>query len=74
MADLSFETDIKPLFRDKDRQAMMFAFDLHEYASVRDNAADILAEVESGNMPCDAPWAPEQVETFRAWKDGGASP
>lgn len=71
MADLSFETDIKPLFRDKDRQAMMFAFDLHEYAAVRDNADDILARIEDGSMPCDAPWTAEQMETFRSWKDGG---
>lgn len=74
MADLSFETDIKPLFRDKDRQAMMFAFDLYEYAAVRDNAADILAIVEAGDMPCDGAWPAENVEAFRAWKDGGANP
>lgn len=74
MADLSFETDIKPLFRDQDRQAMLFAFDLHAYAAVRDNAADILAVVQDGSMPCDSPWPPERVETFRSWKDGGANP
>ena len=74
MADLSFETDIKSLFRDKDRQAMMFAFDLHEYAAVRDNATDILAMVESGDMPCDGAWTPDQVGAFRSWKDGGANP
>jgi len=53
---------------------MLFAFDLHAYAAVRDNAADILAVVQDGSMPCDAPWPPERVETFRSWKDGGANP
>lgn len=53
---------------------MMFAFDLHEYAAVRDNAGDILEAVEGGSMPCDAPWSPEQIEAFRSWKDGGTNP
>ena len=31
---LSFELDIRPLFRDKDRNAMLKAFDLWSYADV----------------------------------------
>jgi hypothetical protein len=30
---LSFETDIRPLFRTKDRDSMLAAFDLFDYAS-----------------------------------------
>ena len=35
---LSFERDIKPLFRTKDRDAMQAAFDLFEYEDVVENA------------------------------------
>jgi hypothetical protein len=70
---LSFETDIKPLFRDKDRDKMMFAFDLHQHPQVRDNADDILAQLESGEMPCDGAWPAENVEKFRTWVQEGMS-
>jgi hypothetical protein len=63
----SFERDIKPLFRLDDREVMEFAFDLHRYEDVRDNAALILERLEDGSMPCDGPWPDEQVERFRAW-------
>ena len=47
---LSFATDIRGLFRDFDREAMlMFAdFDLHRYEDVRDHADAILARIEDG--------------------------
>jgi len=32
---LSFEQDIKPLFRESDRRAMDFAFDLWDYQDVQ---------------------------------------
>ena len=35
---LSFERDIKPLFRAKDRDSMLTAFDLFDYDDVVDNA------------------------------------
>jgi hypothetical protein len=70
----SFERDIRPLFREEDREAMEFVFDLHRYDDVRDNAALILERIEDGSMPCDAEWPPEQIERFRAWIEAGASP
>ena len=69
---MSYETDIRPLFREGDRTAMLFAFDLWSHAEVRDNADAILERLEEGTMPCDAAWPAEQVETFRAWVDAGA--
>lgn len=50
---LSFERDIKPLFRAKDRDSMMAAFDLFDYGDVVDNADAIVGSLRSGQMPCD---------------------
>jgi hypothetical protein len=76
MADgtLSFEDDIKPLFRERDRERMEWAFDLWDYNAVKDNAAQILERLEDGDMPCDGAWPEEQVATFRRWANGGTPP
>ena len=68
---LSFERDIKPLFRAKDRDSMLSAFDLFDYADVSDNADAIVGAVRSGQMPCDGPWPADQVDTLQQWIDGG---
>lgn len=67
----SFAQDIRPLFRADDRDTMEWAFDLHSYESVRENAAAILERLEDGSMPCDGEWPPEQIERFRAWIAAG---
>jgi hypothetical protein len=71
---LSFERDVKPLFRERDKGAMSFMFDLWSYDDVSANADAILDEVESGSMPCDAPWDADRVETFRRWTAEGKAP
>jgi len=68
---VSFERDVKPLFRERDRGAMASSFDLWSYEDVSANADAILGELESGSMPCDGPWDAERVETFRRWAQGG---
>ena len=68
---LSFERDIKPLFREKDRGAMMQAFDLFDYADVSDNADAIVGSVRSGQMPCDGAWPDADVEKLQQWIDAG---
>jgi hypothetical protein len=70
----SFERDIRPLFRTDDREAMEFAFDLHSYEDVRENAGGILERLEDGSMPCDGEWPEERVALFRAWMDEGLAP
>ncbi len=45
---LSFARDIKPLFREDDRNAMDFAFDLWDYQDVSNNADGILERLEDG--------------------------
>lgn len=67
----SFANDIRPLFREKDVKAMNFRFDLSDYGDVKENADGILETVESGSMPCDEPWGPEQVETLKTWISEG---
>jgi hypothetical protein len=67
----SFESDIKPLFRESDRSAMSFAFDLWSYDDVSANATAILGKLKSGSMPCDAPWDAGRVDTFAHWVDTG---
>jgi len=52
MAGPAFAQDIKPLFREKDRNSMIGRFDLWSYQDVRDNASGILAVLRSGTMPC----------------------
>lgn len=68
---MGYETDIKPLFRAKDRSAMIKHFDLWSYGDVKANADAIYAEVSSGGMPCDDAWPAEKVATFKAWMDAG---
>jgi hypothetical protein len=70
---LGFEADIKPLFRDKDRESMRRAFDLWSYADVVAHADAIAERLSDGTMPCDGAWPPAQVEQFRRWVQEGAA-
>jgi hypothetical protein len=70
-AKLSFERDIKPLFRAKDRDSMLTAFDLFEYEDVVDNADAILGSLRSGQMPCDGPWPDADVDKLQQWIELG---
>lgn len=67
----SFEQDIKPLFREYDRENMTYSFDLWKYEDVKDHADDILDRLEEGDMPCDGPWPDEHIALFRSWMDAG---
>ena len=69
--ELSFERDIKPLFRTKDRDSMMQAFDLFDYDDVVENADAIVGSLRSGQMPCDGAWPAGQVDTLQQWVDQG---
>jgi hypothetical protein len=63
----SYAADIKPLFRERDRGAMLRHFDLWSYDDVVENKDAILAQVAAGTMPCDGRWSATQVELFRSW-------
>jgi len=68
---VSFETDIKPMFRELDQQSMQAAFDLWSYDDVSRHADAILGQLEAGTMPCDGAWPETQVDLFRRWTESG---
>jgi hypothetical protein len=68
---LSFETDVKPMFRERDRSSMEFAFDLWSHDDVSEHADAILARLNAGTMPCDGGWPRSQVDLFQRWVENG---
>jgi CDGSH-type Zn-finger protein/truncated hemoglobin YjbI len=66
---VSFDAHIKPLFREKDRQSMSFAFDLWSEDDVRTHAAGILDRLRNGSMPCDGPWPEAWIALFQRWTE-----
>jgi hypothetical protein len=69
---ISFAQDIKPLFREGDRESMKWAFDLWSHDDVATNGDAILGRLRNGSMPCDGAWPGEQVELFQRWVNAGA--
>jgi len=67
----TFDSDIKPLFRESDRDAMIRAFDLWSFADVKANADAILGAVRSGSMPCDRAWPEDRVDLLQRWIESG---
>ncbi len=72
--DLSFATDIKPLFRAYDRDSMLRSFDLWSVTDVAAHGEEIAARLRDGSMPCDGPWPDAHVTLFTQWLAGGAAP
>jgi hypothetical protein len=70
----TFDRDIKPLFRERDRSSMLAAFDLWSFDDVKRNAGAILEAVRSGSMPCDGAWRGENVDLLERWVEAGAEP
>lgn len=66
---ISFEADIKPLFRARDQASMQKMFDLWSYDDVKTHAGAIVDAVRNGSMPCDDAWPGAKVETFQRWID-----
>ena len=71
---LSFERDIRPLFREKDRDSMLKAFDLWSHTDVVTHQDPIAAQLAKGTMPCDGAWPAERVADFRRWIAEGSPP
>jgi hypothetical protein len=70
---IGFASDIKPLFRERDRSAMRGAFDLWSHDDVLAHGQAILGHLEAGTMPCDGAWPAEQVSLFEHWLAQGGS-
>jgi hypothetical protein len=73
---ISFATDIRPLFRQMDINAMKTAagFDLSSYDDVSERAEGIFARLKAGEMPCDHAWPPARVQLFAEWIGSGKQP
>jgi hypothetical protein len=61
----------RPLFRERDRQSMKFAFDLWSYDDVGTRADDVLERLRNGSMPCDGAWPEEKIQVFQRWIESG---
>ena len=66
---VSFETHVKPLFRQVDRQSMRSHFDLWSHDDVSQHADAIFDRLQAGTMPCDGAWPRAQVELFQRWAE-----
>jgi len=71
---VSFDAHVKPMFRERDRRSMQFAFDLWSLDDVRANAQAILERVRAGTMPCDGAWPKERVDVFDRWVQSSMNP
>jgi CDGSH-type Zn-finger protein/truncated hemoglobin YjbI len=71
---VGFEAHVRPLFRERDRASMRFAFDLWSSADVRDHATEILERLRNGTMPCDGAWPQAWTEVFQRWAASGFQP
>ncbi len=68
-----FEADIRPLFRESDRESMRRAFDLWSYDDVVAHGEAIAGRLKDGSMPCDGAWPAERVSLFERWLSEGAA-
>jgi CDGSH-type Zn-finger protein/truncated hemoglobin YjbI len=71
---VGFAAHIKPLFRERDRQSMSFAFDLWSFEDVSSRAAEILSRLRDGSMPCDGAWPEAKIDVFQRWASTGLRP
>jgi hypothetical protein len=78
----SFQSDILPLFTDRDVRAMSKAFNLASYDDVKKHAAviyDRLRGIQGSVMPPppprgEGPWSQARIELFARWMADGYQP
>jgi CDGSH-type Zn-finger protein/truncated hemoglobin YjbI/ferredoxin len=71
---VQFETHVRPLFRERDRTSMLFAFDLWSRDDVQRRAAGIAERLRNGTMPCDGAWPKAWTDVFQRWAESGFRP
>jgi len=71
---LSFERDIRPLFREMDRASMLKAFDLWSHSDVVVHQDPIGSRLANGTMPCDGAWPNDRIALFQRWIAEGSEP
>jgi hypothetical protein len=78
----SFQTDILPLFTERDIQAMSKAFNLASYADVKAHAAAIYDRIRGIGGPVmppppprgEGPWPQTRIDLFAQWIADGYQP
>jgi hypothetical protein len=78
----SFQTDIRPLFTERDIQGMKKGFDLTSYDEVKAHAAaiyDRIRGIGGALMPPppprgEGPWPQARIELFAKWIADGCPP
>lgn len=60
---LSFARDIRLPFQARDRDSMLSAFDLFEYADAAMHADATVGCLRSGQMPCGGAWPASRSDT-----------
>ena len=68
---LRFESDIRPLFRERDRDSMRRHFDLWSSSDVLDHGDSIVSQLRAGKMPCDGAWGDDEVKLVERWLSQG---
>ncbi len=68
---LSFNSDIRSMFRELDVVQMIGYFDLSKYEDVKSNAESIYERLADGTMPCDGARPDAQIAKFKMWIDDG---
>jgi CDGSH-type Zn-finger protein/truncated hemoglobin YjbI len=71
---VGFEAHVRPLFRERDRTSMLFAFDLWSRDDVQRHAAEILQRLRNGTMPCDGAWPDAWTGVLARWAGSGFQP
>jgi hypothetical protein len=71
---ISFERDIRPLFREMDRTSMLKAFDLWSHDDVVVHQDPIASRLANGTMPCDGAWSSDRIAVFQRWIAEGSQP
>ena len=80
MADVSFRTNIRPLFTQTDIDHMSglgVELDSFDYMSQPANAEAVYEALAAKTMPPDGdggPWSDDRIELFRSWMTGGYKP
>jgi hypothetical protein len=78
----SFKTDIRPLFTQRDMEAMSKAFNLTNYDDVKTHAGAIFDRIRGiggAVMPPppprgEGPWAQSRIDLFAKWVADGCPP
>ena len=78
----SFQTDIRPLFTERDIRGMSKAFNLGSYDDVKMHAAaiyDRIRGIGGAVMPPppprgEGPWPQARIELFAKWMEEGCQP